>query len=240
MRACLYLLAALAPLSANAAVTLTHAYTLNNTYADSLGGPSMVPNGGSLGASGYTFSANQGPNLSSAINPDEYTIGMKFRIDDTNGYRAIVNFKNLTTDNGLYDLTNSLVLYIGGQAATYGGAFSPVTDVHLLLTRNSATNEFHTYINGASAFSYIDAGGATKFDSTANIIHFLRDNGGEQPTGFLDYVNIYSGFANSSDATAIYRAGEFASSGIPEPSTYGMLGGGILALISMRRRADRK
>jgi hypothetical protein len=239
MRACIYLIAALAPLSADAAVTLTHAYTLNNTYADSLGGPSMAPNGGTLGASGYTFLANQGPNLSSAINPDEYAIGMKFRIDDTNGYRAIINFKNLSTDNGLYNYFTTLVLYIGGHAATYGGAFSPVTDVHLILTRNSATNEFHTYVDGASAFSYIDAGGHAKFDSTGNIIHFLRDNGGEHPTGFLDYVNIYSGFANSSDATAIYNAGEYDPSGVPEPSTYGLMGGGIVALVSMRRRLVR-
>jgi len=41
---------------------MIHNYDLNGSYADSLGGPSLVPvpNGGTLGATGYTFGPGQG------------------------------------------------------------------------------------------------------------------------------------------------------------------------------------
>ena len=45
------------------AATLTHLYQLNNTLTDSLGGSSLMSNGG-------TFGANQGPSLSNAVNAD--------------------------------------------------------------------------------------------------------------------------------------------------------------------------
>src|SRR5262249_8472628 len=46
---------------------LIHDYELNNTYADSMGGPSLQPNGGTLSSGSYTFGANQGLTLNNAL-----------------------------------------------------------------------------------------------------------------------------------------------------------------------------
>ena len=57
-------LAALAALAlaagASQAATPSHLYELNGSFADTFGGPSLVSNGGTLGASSYSFGANLG------------------------------------------------------------------------------------------------------------------------------------------------------------------------------------
>ena len=75
-RAILFLLALLLGGVGHAKAALIHDYELNNSYADILGGPSLVPNGGTLEASGYTLAANQGLSLSNAIDPNNYSIQM--------------------------------------------------------------------------------------------------------------------------------------------------------------------
>jgi hypothetical protein len=47
--------------------TLTHNYVLSSSLSDTLGGPSLVADGGTQSATGYSFNANQGLNLSSAF-----------------------------------------------------------------------------------------------------------------------------------------------------------------------------
>src|SRR4029079_211665 len=49
----------LKPLAA-APATLIHEYDLNNSFADNRGGPALVPNGGTLNATNYSFGPNQG------------------------------------------------------------------------------------------------------------------------------------------------------------------------------------
>ena len=98
LSAALLSLAAAQPASAQ-----THVYTLNNTYADSNGGPSLVPNGstgtGTLSASGYNFTANQGLGLTNALtNPGNYSISLTFSLTDISGYKKLIDFKNLASD----------------------------------------------------------------------------------------------------------------------------------------------
>src|SRR5262249_32305612 len=86
----------------------SHIYELNGSYADALGGPPLTPAGGTLGPSGYTFAEGQGPSLSSAVSPTTYSLEMLFRIDDTSSYRKLLDFKNRTSDDGLYNLNGAL------------------------------------------------------------------------------------------------------------------------------------
>src|SRR5439155_4734808 len=46
---------------------LIHDYELNNSFADALGGPDVIPNGGSLTPSTYVFGPNEGLTLSNAL-----------------------------------------------------------------------------------------------------------------------------------------------------------------------------
>jgi hypothetical protein len=114
------LLAGVAPIAA--ADTFT--YELNGSYAESNGGSSLVPYGGTLGPDGitgglrgigYNFAAQQGLSLSGIGIFDVYTIAIRFYLDDVNAsfntYEKILDFKNRTSDSGLYSLSGSLQLF---------------------------------------------------------------------------------------------------------------------------------
>ena len=84
----------------------------NNTLADANGGPSPVSYGGTL-SNGYTFGVQQGLSLSGTGIFDVYSIDIHFYFDNVSasfdGYQRILDFKNRTSDSGLYSLNGSLV-----------------------------------------------------------------------------------------------------------------------------------
>jgi len=89
--------------------TLTHDYDLTSSLNDQVGSAALVSLGGSISGSGYTFAANQGLNLSSALaNIANYSILMDFSFQNLSGYRKILDFKNLASDDGLYNLSTDL------------------------------------------------------------------------------------------------------------------------------------
>lgn len=179
-----------------ARATLLHDYELNGTFADSLGGPPMVGNGGTLGATGYTFAANQGPSLSNALPlPGSYSIEIGFTLNSTAGYKKLIDFKDLTSDNGLYNHDTELVFY--DLAFGPDGAIEAGVPVTVLLTRNGTTGEVVGYVNGIEQIRFTDSGGDAVFTGANNIIHFMQDDGvtggSESPSGFLDFVRISTG-----------------------------------------------
>jgi hypothetical protein len=83
---------------ASIAVADTFTYELNGSYAESNGGPSLVPYGGTLGPDsttglrmGYTFGVQQGLSLSGTGISDAYSIDIQFYFDDVNA--SINTFK---------------------------------------------------------------------------------------------------------------------------------------------------
>lgn len=79
---------ALALLALAAAPTMAqtgHVYNLNGSYADANGGPSLTGDGGTLGATGYTFGPNQGLSLRNATNGSVYHIDLLFQLTDVSG-----------------------------------------------------------------------------------------------------------------------------------------------------------
>src|SRR5713101_4753955 len=103
--------------------TLTHNYVLSSSLSDTLGGPSLVADGGTQSGTGYTFAANQGLNLSSALsNSGDYSILMDFSFSTLTGFRKILDFQNRVSDAGLYNLNTSLDFF---PVASGSGVFSP-------------------------------------------------------------------------------------------------------------------
>src|SRR5262249_21137760 len=155
----------------------------------SLGGPPMVSNGGTLGPTGYTFSAGQGPNLSYAIPPSNYTIEMGFSIDNTRSYKKLIDFKDLTRDYGLYNNRTALIFY--SSATGPAGAFTSAVPVTLVLTRDGSNDTVAAYINGVLQFSFTDSANDATFTGPNNIARFLQDDtvtgGTEVSSGFLDF-----------------------------------------------------
>ncbi len=177
----------------------SHVYTLNNTYADANGGPPLVPNGGTLGPSGYSFGANQGLALSGALaSGADYSIETLFTFSSlpgSRGYNKILDFKNLGNDNGLYDFNGSLQFYQGGPFATSPTALIPAgTPVDLLVTRSGATGVFTASVNGVQQFSFLDTQSQAVFDSPNNIIRFFQDDtvtgGSESAPGTVTRITV--------------------------------------------------
>jgi hypothetical protein len=219
-----------------------------------------VPYGGTLGPTGYYFGPNTGLSLSNAINGnDPYSIDIRFYFDSltgvTNtGYQRILDFRNRTSDSGLYSYQNgSLVLWassyhpglppaepsLGDPSASSGGVFSDGKMVDLFLTRN-ATGLFSAYVNGNPMFSVMDLDGATNFSGPNNIIWFFVDdfqslyfypNTPEAGSGFIDSISVPD--AVIAPVTPVTPA-------VPTPGTLPLFatGLGLLALRAWRRRTS--
>ena len=62
----------------------SHVYLLDGSLADQNGGPSLVADGGSLGATSYSFGANQGLSLSNVLG-SVYTIDFESTFTNVDG-----------------------------------------------------------------------------------------------------------------------------------------------------------
>lgn len=180
-----------------------HVYELNNSFADSLGGPDIGSNGGTLGPTGYTFGLNQGLNLSNPGISNSYSIDMTFSVntisaaDGHNGYVKLLDFKNLTSDSGLYIFNGKLDYFDSGQVANSATVlFTPGTIAEVRLNRDAGTNEVSAYVNGAFQFALTDSTNSAVFDAPGNIINFFNDDFAttqrESSAGFADSITIAS------------------------------------------------
>ncbi len=121
------------------AATLSHDYNLTSAALNS--------DGGSVTASGYSFGADQGLNVSSFLsNTGDYSILIDFSFTDLSGYRKILDFQNLASDNGLYNLSTDLNYY--NFAFGPNGAFTADTLARVIVTRDASTGLFVGYVNG--------------------------------------------------------------------------------------------
>ena len=232
-----------APLGAQ---TPTHAYTLNGTLADVFGGPSLTPIGAptstlEAGVNGYRFDpAGEGFSLSNALGatPDDYSIELRFLFDGVAGYKKLIDFKARSSDQGLYNLNSALTFYNVGGASSAPGAITAGQLVHVIVTRDGS-NLFNAYVNGGLAFSFADAGGLATFTGGGNIINlFVDDNsvGGEQSSGFADYIRIYDDALTASEVAARFRAGDAGLTAVPEPATVALVATGLVAVAATARR----
>lgn len=224
-----FALGAFGAFSASAA-TLIHDYEFVNTLADSLGGPALVPNGGTVSSDRYTFSANQGLALSSwtttPTDSSNYTLDLSFKFNSPENfdYAKIVDFKGGLSDEGLY--RNS------GRLDFYGGSAGPVDSIPLdqylriVITRDGS-GLVTGYINGVSQLSFSDGSNQAIFDATGNIINILQDDNAFRDVplpGEINQFRIYSGAMTAPEVLALG-----GPKPVPEPSaallgTVGLLG----------------
>jgi hypothetical protein len=213
------------------AASLTHQYQLNNSLADTQGGPDLTSNSGTLSqAGGYAFGANKGPSLTGAINASNYSILMDFSIANTNGYRKLIDFKDKSVDRGLYNQNGGLNFYLSAANTNIG--LNPNTLARLVLTRDSSTQQVTGYVNGVQQISFTDSGNDAVFSS--NVAHFFQDDnatgGGEASAGFLSKLSIYDGALSSQDL------GGAGNGGTPVPTPALLPGLVGLGLSAVRKR----
>lgn len=190
----------------NGPAQLIHAYELNGDTTDEFGGPSIfLPEAAGLGSTGYSFGDSDGPSISGVVDPFEYSIEMFFSIDDTNGFRKLVDFNDLGSDEGLYNLNQHLSFF--PEVSGVNDVFTAGELTHLVVTRDGDTDEFTGYVNGVEEISFIDDLGLAVFDTPESVINFLVDDfpteQSEDAGGFLDFVHIYDGVLNSDEVGAL-------------------------------------
>ncbi len=197
---CLTLLASEgSPVSAQ---TLCADYRLENTLASTDGkAPALAPLGDNAFAreevGGAVRPALRFPKGSGlAITPatavvagDAYTIIIEFRFDETESWRRIIDFRNATTDEGLYSKDGRLEFYsiaIGKEVV-----IKPNTWVQVMLTRNRF-GKVVGYVDGKPQFAFTDTEKRALPDA-ANTLRFFRDDGDEQSAGAVARIRIYGG-----------------------------------------------
>ncbi|MFG6417153.1 LamG-like jellyroll fold domain-containing protein [Roseateles sp. DC23W] len=212
------------------AASPTHVYLMNDG-TDLFGGSSLTTFGGNFTTSAgrYSFGANQGFSLESAVNANVYTLDFAVSLDAVSGYRRLVDFKNLTVDAGLYNLNTGLNFY----PVTTGpsGAFAAGQEVRVTLTRDAA-GLLTGYVDGTQQFQIDDAAQRATFSSGNAIAYFFRDDtavSGEVSAGSIDYLRIYDSALSAVEVASL-------ASPVPEPATGLMAAAGLGLFALLRRR----
>lgn len=236
----------LLPLSlglAPAHADIIHDYDLNGSFADNLGGPALVPNGGTLNATNYSFAPNQGLSLTNALpNTAVYSILTDFSFTTTSGFRKIIDFKNLSSDNGLYNRDQKLVFFNSlGSTESSTLDFAPNVLARLVITRDAA-NQFTGYVDGVQRISFTDTNSLAVFNP--NIIQFFRDDtvtsGREASDGLVDKITIFDNALSSAEVLALAGPGTpVGVAAVPEPGTMTLMGLGLASLIGAGRRKKK-
>ena len=185
-----------------ATVAANHDYQLNGSYSDKFGGSSMVPNGGTLGSTGYTFGLGQGPSVSNAFSSTStYSIELKFKLNDVNSYKSVLSLNNRVNETALYIVGGKLNFYPIALSTTVPVVANQTT--HLVMTRDGNTKKVCVYVNGTKHLEFTDSGNAALLSGPNKIVHIFRDNGSENGAGFLDYVRTFNRALNQSEVTLL-------------------------------------
>ena len=106
-----------------------------------------------------SFSGRGGVALTPAtgvVYPGTYSIELMFRLDEVEGYRKIVDFKDGSMDDGLYVQDGCLTFFPETLRPTTAITLNAYT--HVVLTRDSA-EQVVGYVEGVEQFAFDDADG---------------------------------------------------------------------------------
>ena len=185
---------------------LVHHYQLNGDLTDSLGGPDLIADGGTLElGGGYSFAGqNDGLRLvGPQIPSDGYAIEIEFYWEtlpqfDPSWYK-IVDFMNRTNDSGLYAYTDGVTNFWAWPDGEFYGpanAFQAGVPATLLITRDATTDEVTVWVDGVEQFTFVDLQDHAVI-STENTLTFFEDDSGteyyETGPGFVRSIRIYNG-----------------------------------------------
>lgn len=167
-------------------------------FAEKHGGNDAQPygTGGEVTSDrGYVFTGQNGLCLPNALSdPAHYTIALLCQLDAlaAGGFSKVMDFKSLTSDNGLYlidDRRLDFALDIGETFSAQDSLPRGVSSL-IVLTRDTATHAVHLFINGVLQAFFIDAAGECTF-TTSDVILFQDDGITDTAAGACTYVGVW-------------------------------------------------
>jgi hypothetical protein len=197
-------------------------YKFNNTLSSSVAGAPALTN---LGPGTNTFVTDSVDGVSHTVlsypkdngvqlDPTTgvtangiYTIATLVRIDNIGGYVRLLDFKNGTSDDGLYQLNGELVMY---PVASGSASPAPMVDGSyemVVLTRDS-TGTVTAYVNGVQQFTYDDSASQLAVIDSNNTMRFFRDNDsggatGEDSSGAVSRIEVFNSALSSTDVASL-------------------------------------
>jgi len=131
------------------------------------------------------------------IPSNQYEITIVTKFNQTYNYNRILDFKDGTTDSGLYVTSGQLIFLPGGG----GGPTIPAgVFVEIKLTRTAA-GIVKGFVNGVEQFSFNDTGGNAIIGPT-NALRFFKDDGGENYGGAIARIQLSAGSCGSTNSIA--------------------------------------
>jgi hypothetical protein len=204
-----------AALPAKAAVVANYQFqnTLSSTIASA---PDLVPfvlgsySSASIGGTPttvYNFGKQQGLSLdATGLISDNYTIAALLSFDDISDYRKILDFKNLTSDTGLYTNDGQLVFYDEDNEPSGGPTVGPGTFFEVVLTRDSSNALMTAYFDGTPVFSFSDSSSLGVI-SAANLLNIFQDDapteGNESSSGSVAGLRIFDNVLTDAEVAAL-------------------------------------
>ncbi len=205
-----------------------HVYLFNNTLNEAMGnGPSLTENlttaCSPLPAAGTyvsdnicspnstVFAFNQYAGLNYP-NPgfvsNNYTIHLYWKFSTYGpGYARLIDFRNSTSDRGIYILFHRLHFY-SSPNYTAPNSFVDGNYYLLSLVRDGASNMIDVYIDGVFLTTYDDASNNFQLPSNTTPLIFFRDNDGsfgcEAQEGKVKYISISNTISTEAQVAAVY------------------------------------
>jgi hypothetical protein len=237
----------------SAVAALTADYQFQTTLASSVAGAPALTNVGpgsnafavdivdGISRTVLTFPQNNGLALSptTGVTPsNNYTIVLLARLTTVSGYRRYIDFKNATSDNGLYNLNGQLNFY--NQVTGPGAPITAGSYRQIVLTRDSVTGTIVGYVDGVQQFTFVDAA-ADGIISAANTLRFFIDDAvvtGEDSAGAVARIRTFDTVLTPAAVAALDRAA--TAGAIPTLSPIALLALtlllGVAALTAFRTR----
>ena len=190
----------LAALADNGGPTETHSllsYSPAYDAGDSEGGSNVT-------VQDFPFDPNTIVSLAGPIPPEEYSIAMKFSFSALGGFQKFVDFHDLADDTGLYANGTSLEFF---GAAVVPDVFSPGVPIHLVVTRDAATDVVLVYVNGAPVINFVDTGNIAVLSGPNHVVQFFQDDfttsGTEEGSGFAEFIGLYNRKLSAAEVAAL-------------------------------------
>jgi len=142
---------------------------------------------------------------------ESYSIEMYFQFLNNSGFKRVIDYSNQGSDSGLYVTASQLLFY--DELTIPTTAFVANQYVHLVVTRDSTTQEINFYIDGIQEGSFIDNDNIAVLHST-NVLNFFQDDtisGGEARPGRIALLKLYNAAIDANAVAASFGALETTS-----------------------------